>query len=281
MRTAMIGLGLMGAGMATRLAAAGHTVTGWNRTAERAAPLAEAGVRLQATPGAAARGADVVIVSLADAAAQHGALFGAGGVLSEGPVPGVLVCTSTVAPAEAEALAAATDAVLDVGLLGNHQHARDGQLRLYVGGDAAALDRARPALEPLAQQLQLVGPLGSGMRLKLLMNLLMGIEVQAMAEAAALGARLGLDRQAVLQAITVSGFASPVMRFKSRRLGADSYTDPDFRLRLMAKDLGLAMAESDGLSLPLTAAAHEAHQRAVELGLGDQDCAAISRAVGR
>src|SRR5690348_12910721 len=118
MKTAMIGLGLMGAGMATRLAAEGHTVTGWNRTAERAAPLTGIGVRLEATPGAAARDADVVIVSLADAAAQHGALFAAGGVLSEGPIPGVLVCTSTVAPAEAEALAAATDAVLDVGLLG-------------------------------------------------------------------------------------------------------------------------------------------------------------------
>jgi 3-hydroxyisobutyrate dehydrogenase len=117
--------------------------------------------------------------------------------------------------------------------------------------------------------------------MKLLLNLLMGIEVQAMAEAGALGAACGLDRQQVLRTIAGSGFASPVMAFKSRRLASDRFDEPDFRLRLMAKDLMLAskQAAAVGLSLPLATAAAETHVRATEQGLGDQDCAAVVRAL--
>jgi 3-hydroxyisobutyrate dehydrogenase len=279
---AVIGLGRMGGAMAARLVDTGQKVVVWNRTPQRSQALAEHGAEVAESPGAAARDADLVLVCVADPDAQRDVLFGDGGVLAGGAVKGVLVSTSTVAPADVVELARHTPAVLDVGLLGNHQHAREGKLRLYVGGQESTVDQIRPLLEPLAQQVLHAGPLGSGMQLKLLMNLLMGVQVQAMAEAVALGVSGGLDRRTVLDAITVSGFATPVMGFKAKRLGSGNFADPDFRLRLMAKDLGLAVAQGrqDGLRLPLTAAAQQTHAAGVERGYGDEDCAAVARMVG-
>jgi 3-hydroxyisobutyrate dehydrogenase len=166
-------------------------------------------------------------------------------------------------------------------MLGNADHARDGELRLFVGGEESTYEACRPLLKMLGKEVVHLGELGSGMRMKLCLNLLMGIEVQALAEATELAAASGLDRQLVLKTIAGSGFASPVMAFKSRRLVSGRFQEPDFRLRLMAKDLMLAskQAAAAGLSLPLVTAAAETHVRAAEQGLGDQDCAAVTRAL--
>ncbi|WP_231631250.1 NAD(P)-dependent oxidoreductase, partial [Streptomyces clavuligerus] len=131
--------------------------------------------------------------------------------------------------------------------------ARTGELRLFVGGEEKVFAAGRPLLELLGKEVVHLGGLGSGMRMKLLLNLLMGIEVQAMAEAVELAVAGGLDRAQALGAIAGSGFASPVMAFKSQRLAAGRYGEPDFRLRLMTKDLLLAAgaAERAGLRLPL------------------------------
>lgn len=101
--------------------------------------------------------------------------------------------------------------------------------------------------------------------------------------ASALGERSGLDRRVVLDAITTSGFCTPVMGFKAKRLAEEHFANADFRLRLMAKDLGLAIAESRaaGLSLPLTEAAGHTHAAGVELGYGDDDCASVARVINR
>jgi 3-hydroxyisobutyrate dehydrogenase len=276
-RVAVCGLGVMGGGLARRLVATGADVHVWNRTPARAAELGGLGAQVHTTPAAAAAHADVVILSLADDHALADVLFGQGGVLADGPYDGTLLCASTVAPAQVLELDGKAAAVLDVGLLGNGKHALDGELRVYVGGDELLLSRVQPVLDRIAKQVVHAGGLGSGMRLKLLMNLLMGIEMQAMAEAVALGAAGGLDRGLVLDAISVSGYASPVMSFKARRMAANRYTDPDFRLTLMAKDLRLAVADATeaGLSAPVTAAAATTHAEAVEAGFGEADCAAI------
>jgi 3-hydroxyisobutyrate dehydrogenase len=119
------------------------------------------------------------------------------------------------------------------------------------------------------------------MRMKLILNLLMGIEVQALAEAVELAAATGLDRQVVIDTIAGSGFASPVMAFKAKRLASGRFEEPDFRLRLMAKDLLLAEDQSSaaGLRLPLVAAAARTHVRATDQGHGDQDCVAVVHAL--
>ncbi|MGW1882606.1 NAD(P)-dependent oxidoreductase [Streptomyces sp. NPDC001970] len=278
---AVLGLGRMGTGLATRLLDQGIQVRVWNRTSERAEPLAKAGAVAAAHPADAVEGTRAAICTVADGEALGTVLRGPDGVLARGAYPGTLICASTVAPEEVVSIAGEVPSVLDVGMLGNREHARDGELRLFVGGEKRAFTVARPLLEMLGKEVVHLGALGSGMRMKLLLNLLMGIEVQALAEATELASATGLDRQLVLRTIAGSGFASPVMAFKSRRLAADRFDEPDFRLRLMAKDLMLAtkQAAEAGLRLPLAAAAAETHVRATEQGLGDEDCAAVTRAL--
>lgn len=166
-------------------------------------------------------------------------------------------------------------------MLGNREHARSGDLRLFVGGEERVFTSGRPLLELLGKEVVHLGELGSGMRMKLLLNLLMGIEVQALAEAVELAAATGLDRKLVLGTIAGSGFASPVMAFKSKRLAAGRFDKPDFRLSLMAKDLLLAadQAAAAGLRLPLVAAAAQTHVRATDQGHGDEDCVAVAHAL--
>ncbi|MEU6551375.1 NAD(P)-dependent oxidoreductase [Streptomyces sp. NPDC046915] len=276
---AVLGLGTMGAGLAARLLDQGVPVRVWNRTADRSEPLAEAGAFVAPHPADAVAGTRAAICAVADGEALGAVLRGPDGVLARGAYPGVLICASTVAPEEVVQIAGDVSSVLDVGMLGNRDHARDGELRLFVGGEEQALEACRPLLRMLAKEVVHLGVLGSGMRMKLLLNLLMGIEVQALAEASELAAACGLDRQLVLKTIAGSGFASPVMAFKSRRLVSGRFEEPDFRLRLMAKDLMLAskQAAAAGLSLPLATAAAETHARATGQGLGDQDCAAVTR----
>jgi 3-hydroxyisobutyrate dehydrogenase len=276
-----IGLGSMGGGMAHRLLAQGHDVRVWNRTREKAEDLAAAGAIVAQTPRDAAIGADVVLLSVADGRALRTVTEGPDGAFA-GLGPGaVLVNTSTVHPEQVRAFATRPETigrrVVDAGVLGNADHAREGQLRIYAGGDADAVERCRPVLDDLAKEIVHIGPLGAGMELKLVLNLVMGLEMQALAEAAAFGVARGLDRAQVLQAIAGSGFSSPVMSFKARRMIAQRFGDADFRLTLMAKDLGLVAdgAAELGLSLPMTAAACELHNAAVAAGLGELDCAAI------
>lgn len=278
---AVLGLGTMGTGLATRLVDRGIQVRVWNRTPERAEPLAEAGAFVAPHPADAVEGTSAAICVVADGEALGSVLRGPDGVLSKGPYPGVLICASTVSPEEVLQIAGDIPSVVDVGMLGNRDHARDGELRLFVGGEEQAFNACRPLLEALGKEVVHLGALGSGMRMKLCLNLLMGIEVQALAEVTELATACGLNRQSVLKTIAGSGFASPVMAFKSRRLGSGRFEEPDFRLRLMAKDLMLAtkQAAAVGLSLPLATAAAETHVRATEQGLGDQDCAAVTRAL--
>ncbi|WP_377268021.1 NAD(P)-dependent oxidoreductase [Peterkaempfera sp. SMS 1(5)a] len=279
---AVLGLGTMGSGLAARLLDQGVQTKVWNRTAERTAPLVEAGAVAAARPVEAVAGTSAAICTVADADALDAVLNGPGGVLTEAPYPGVLVCAGTVGPEDVARVAGQTRQLLDVGMLGNREHARGGELRLFVGGSQEAFSTGRPLLELLGKEVVYLGAPGSGMRMKLLLNLLMGIEVQALAEAAELGSAMGLDRQQVLGTIAGSGFASPVMAFKSRRLAAGTFDKPDFRLRLMAKDLQLALDASTaaGVRLPLVAAAADTHLSATEQGYGDEDCAAVVRAVG-
>jgi 3-hydroxyisobutyrate dehydrogenase len=278
---AVLGLGTMGSGLAFRLIEQGIPVRVWNRTAERAAPLVEAGAVAAGGPAEAAADTSATICALADGEALAAVLHGPEGVLARGPYAGALVCAGTVAPEDVARLGGRTPSVLDVGMLGNRDHARSGELRLFVGGEERAFADSRPLLEVLGKQVVHLGELGSGMRMKLILNLLMGIEVQALAEAVELAAATGLDRRVVLETIAGSGFASPVMAFKSKRLASGRFGEPDFRLRLMAKDLLLAADQSSaaGLRLPLVAAAARTHAHAADQGHGDQDCVAVVHAL--
>jgi 3-hydroxyisobutyrate dehydrogenase-like beta-hydroxyacid dehydrogenase len=277
----VIGLGTMGRAMASRLAGAGALLTVFNRTSARAADFAAGtGAAVARSPRAAAAGADAVLVSVGADADLDEVLLGPDGVFAAVPAPGVILNTSTVAPATARRLSE-LGPLVDVGILGNRAHAAGGELRAYVGGGADLVELSRPVLDPLAKQILHVGQAGGGMRLKLAMNLLMGLEMQALAEVVALGEAGGIDRAAMLDAVTGSGFAAPVMRYKAGRMAAGRFGDPDFRLALMAKDLSHAAAEAaaSGTYLPMAEAAAHTHRAAVEAGHGDADCAVIVQAI--
>jgi 3-hydroxyisobutyrate dehydrogenase len=280
-RIGFLGLGAMGAPMAIRLAEAGFEVAAFNRSEARALPLAEHGVRVACTPAEAAAEADVLMLSLATEDAVRQVLSGPAGALAAAR-PGTLVAdTSTVSPeaarAMADVIAAAGHRALDACIVGNAGHARDGELRFMIGGAEADVDAMRPVLDVLAKEIAHVGGHGMGATAKVTMNLLMGVQLQALAEAVVFGERAGLPRERLIDMIAASGFSSPMMRFKAGVMSRRAFGHADFRLSLMRKDLLLALAAAQrlGVPMPATTASYEVLTMAVNGGLGEQDCAAV------
>lgn len=280
-RIGFLGLGAMGSAMATRLAEAGFTVSAYNRSAEKAGPLADQGIQAAASPAQAAKDADALLLSLATHDAVAAVLSGPDGALAAAP-PGALVAdTSTVSPEAARATAArissAGHRALDACVIGNAQHARNGELRFMIGGDEADMAALRPVLEALAKDVVHVGGHGMGATAKVAMNLLMGVELQALSEAVVFGERAGLSRQQLIGMISASGYSSPVMRFKSGVMARQAFGKADFKLALMRKDLLLALAQAQqmGVPMPATSASYDVLTAAVNAGLGSLDCAAV------
>jgi 3-hydroxyisobutyrate dehydrogenase len=150
-------------------------------------------------------------------------------------------------------------------------------VRVFVGGPAEVLERVAPLLALLGKEVTHVGEAGAGASMKLVLNMLMGIEMQALAEAIVFGERAGLPRDAVVKAIVNSGFSAPVMRFKAGVMQRGAFDRADFRLALMRKDLALVRSEAQRMELPMAAAegAYNVLTAAVRDGLGDLDCAAV------
>lgn len=286
-RIGFVGLGAMGSSMAIRLAEAGFDVAAYNRSQAKAAPLAAHGISIAGTPAQAAAGADAVMLSLATEEAVREVLTGPEGALAAAR-PGTLVAdTSTVSPEAARALAAivtqAGHRALDACVVGNARHARDGELRFMIGGAEADVSALRPVLDVLAKEVVRVGGHGMGATAKVTMNLLMGVQLQALAEAVVFGERAGLPREQLIEMIAASGFSSPVMRFKAGVMSRRAFGQADFRLSLMRKDLLLALAAAQrmGVPMPATTASYEVLTMAVNAGLGEHDCAAVLTEVER
>ncbi len=281
LRVGVIGLGTMGGGMAGCLLDAGVPVVVHNRTAAAAEPFAARGADVADTPAKLAAAVDVVLLSLADQAAVESVLFGPDGVVHGLGPDTVVLDTSTVDPnyarERAERLAAGGHGSMDSCIVGNGEHASAGELRFLLGGPAAVLERVHPLLDVLGKQVTHLGPSGAGSSMKLLLNMLMGVQMQSLAEAVVFGERAGLPRDAVLAAITASGFSSPVMRFKAGVMGRRRFDRADFRLALMRKDLALIRSEAQRLGVPMAVAeaAYGVLTTASNAGLGDQDCAAV------
>jgi 3-hydroxyisobutyrate dehydrogenase len=280
-KIAFIGLGAMGGGMVSRLLASGANVTVYNRTRSRGEALAAEGAALATTPAAAAQGAEVVFLSLATSEVVEELLFGEHGVVEGLPEGAVVADMSTVAPDFAVAsqarLAATGHRGLDACVLGNAQHAKDGELRFMIGGTAEDVAALEPVIEPLAKEVVHLGPGGRGATAKLALNLLMGVQMQALVEAIAFGERAGLDRGALIKLIAAGGYSSPMMKFKAGVMARRAFEKADFRLKLMRKDLGLVLAETQrlGVPMPTTATSYDWLTAAQNRGLGEHDVAAL------
>jgi 3-hydroxyisobutyrate dehydrogenase len=277
---ALIGLGLMGSGMARRLLGAGFPLTVYNRSPERAAPLAAEGARAAASPREAAAGADVVISMVAHDGASRAVWQGEQGALAGVARGTVLVECSTLTVGWIEELAreaaAAGCELLDAPVTGSKTHAAAGELSFLVGGSLATLEAARPVLAAMSRAIVHVGATGHGSLLKLINNFLCGVQAASLAEALALIERSGLDRAKALEVLTNGAPGSPLVKTVSGRMTAQDYT-PNFLLKLMAKDLTYALGEGrrQGVSLSTVASALPLYEQAIASGRGEEDFSVI------
>jgi 3-hydroxyisobutyrate dehydrogenase len=279
-KIALLGLGLMGSGMAGRLLDAGYPLTIWNRTPGKTQELADRGARVAHSPREAATGAAVVISMLADVPVCRDVWLGRGEAIL-GSAPGtILVESSTVTVEWVHELELAAREhgceLVDAPVTGSKPQAAAGQLLFLAGGSSAALDKITPILKSMGRDVVHVGPVGSGARLKLINNFLSGSQVAALAEALSLIERSGLDTQKALGVLTEGAPGSPLVKLLSGRMTARQY-EPNFLLRLMAKDLRYAVseAENQGLDLDMGRAALRVFEHAIAAGQGEEDMSAV------
>jgi 3-hydroxyisobutyrate dehydrogenase len=275
-RVAFLGLGRMGAAMASRLLSVGYELTVYNRTAERAEPLVEAGARLASTPRAACAGADAVFAMTADDVSSKAMWLGDHGALAAELAPGTLAleCT-TVSHAWAvelgQRVAARGWRYLDAPVTALPAAAAAGEMTVLVGADSADLDAARPLLDALATRVLHFGPVGAGTAYKLAVNLIGAVQIASAAEGLALAERAGLDPALVVDALATGQAASPqVVRNTRRMVEAQFERDVTFTpvLRLKDVEYALRLAETLGVATPFGAAARDAFARLIALGGG-------------
>jgi 3-hydroxyisobutyrate dehydrogenase len=280
-RIGFIGLGAMGLGMASNLAESGFDLAVYNRTRAKSEEVGKLGARVADSPADATRDADVVMLSLADQHVVETMLFGENGAFDGLRDGTYIVDMSTVPPGFARELAAkASEAgyrALDACVLGNPQHSREGDLRVMVGGAEDDFRAIEPILQTLGKEVTYLGGNGMGATMKLVLNMLMGVQMPALAEAVVFGERAGLPRQKILEMIAASGYSSPVMKFRCGMMGRRAFQQAAFKLALMRKDMMLVLAESQelGVPMPVSESAYAMLTAANQQGLGDFDVAAI------
>jgi 3-hydroxyisobutyrate dehydrogenase-like beta-hydroxyacid dehydrogenase len=276
-----IGLGLMGRPMALNLLKAEFPVVIWNRTKSKTEELAKAGAKVASSAREAAAQADVLITIVSDPAALESVLWGEGALeaLRRGSV---LVDSSTVSAALAKRISAEAAArgveFLDAPVTGGTWGAEKGELVLMVGGEAATLKRVEPVLAALGKKWFHLGPNGAGQTVKVAMNLILALQVQALAEALALVIGAGVPGENLVAVLQASMARAAVLDVKAPMILKRDYT-PSFPLRLMHKDLGLALdlANQIGVPLPACAAARETYSAVKGESKEDLDYAAVAR----
>jgi 3-hydroxyisobutyrate dehydrogenase len=280
-RIAFIGLGNMGGGMAERLAESGFPITVYNRTREKGEGAEKLGARLADSPADAARDADVVMLSLATADVVQTMLYGEDGVFGVLRAGGYIVNLSTVTPEfcveTASKAAEAGYEACEACVYGAPFMARSGDLRVMVGGEEATFDALMPIFSAIGKQVTLMGGHGMGATMKIVLNMLMGIQMPAMAEAVVYGEKAGLERDRILAAINGTGYSSPVMNLRCPMMAERRFERPMFRLDLMRKDMMLLLTECQqlGVPMPVSEAAYASLTAATAQGLGHLDVAAI------
>jgi len=267
MQLGFIGLGAMGGRMASRLLAAHHDVVVYNRTSERARPLEQRGAKVASTPKDLASGVDVICSSVANDAALEQVMFGPDGALEGTRAGSIVIEMSTVNPRISRRLHEAARSkgvsVLDAPVSGSTVQAEQGQLVIFVGGEEDVYEKCRPVLAVLGSKTFYLGPSGAGATMKLCVNTLLGLGVQALAEAIALGLKAGLPRERFLQVLGETAVVSPSQKAKLDNARKDDYPAA-FPLRLMFKDFGLIAETAMELSVPMPATAAAAQVAAAE-----------------
>ncbi len=278
MQVGFIGLGAMGTGIVPRLLAAGHAVTGWNRTRSKAEPLLEAGMLWADSPRAVASRSDVVFSILTDAAAVREVALGENGVVSGFRPGGIFVHMSTIAPDASRAIAAevakAGFTMLDAPISGSPVTLAQGKAAIMVGGDAAAFEKIKPVLLAIGARAAYIGGSGLAAQMKLAINLVLMVEVIAFGEGIALAEKGGVAREVAVDAMLNSVAASPVLGYRGPFILEGRMPKvPLADVNLQQKDMTLVLdlARGSGMPVPLAAAANQMMNACRGMGLDHHD----------
>jgi 3-hydroxyisobutyrate dehydrogenase len=280
-RVAILGLGIMGGGMAANWLAKGFEVSVWNRTAAKAQALAAKGAKVSATPRDAAQGADFIFAMVSDDDASRSVWLGPDGALAGAKSGAIGVESSTLTPGWIRELAHEAQAkgvdFLDAPVGGSRPAADSGELRFFVGGDPKTYEAARPALAAVGSRMDLLGPLGAGATWKLINNQLGAGQIAALAEALEVAKKAGFKSEQISELILGGPAASPMVKLKLPRMLAQDFEPADFALNLMLKDAryAAALAQSFGTPAGMIEGAVKAFARADAKGLGAKDIAAV------
>jgi 3-hydroxyisobutyrate dehydrogenase len=275
-----IGLGLMGSRLTRRLDSFGWHVRAWNRSPKPAEELNKWGIAIAPSIAALVAQSDVILSSLANDAAVRSVYFDDGGVFSTANPGTVILEMSTISPELSRRLhqEARTRGInfLDVAISGSTPAVEAGTVTLLAGGDKGTFEQCVPIFESIARQWFLIGPGSSGVQMKLVVNLLLGLDMQAIAEAVSLGEHLQIDRNILLDVLSKTAVVAPAMQGKIRKIKDEDYS-PEFPLRLMSKDMALVMdaAAISGADLPAASLAQSVLAANVSAS-GDLDLAAIT-----
>jgi 3-hydroxyisobutyrate dehydrogenase-like beta-hydroxyacid dehydrogenase len=283
---AFVGLGAMGGRMAKRLLDARRPLTGYNRTTARAQWLVDAGMKLAASPRAAASTADVVFTMVSDSAALRAVASGPDGIIAGLRRGTTWVEMSTVSPAQTRELgrevATRGAAMIDAPVSGSVATLDQGQLSFMVGGDAAVLDRVRPYLLDIGPTITHVGELGLAVTMKVATNLALAVQMLAFSESVALAEKAGIAREGAVEVLLKSVTASPMVKYRGPFvLGMPE--EAWFNVPMMQKDLELALELGRAHGVPLASAslAHEMLTAANGLGLAEWDFAVVFDVLAR
>jgi 3-hydroxyisobutyrate dehydrogenase-like beta-hydroxyacid dehydrogenase len=273
-----VGLGVMGQGIVPRLMAAGHTVTGWNRSKDKAQALLQSGMAWADTPRAAAAASEIVFSCVTDGPAVRALALGSDGIITGLKPGGIYIDMSTIAPDTSRAVSAEFAnkglAMLDAPISGSPVTLAQGNASVMVGGEKAAFDKAEPVLRAIGSKVTHIGESGLAVQMKIAVNLLLMVEVIAFGEAVALAEKGGVTREVAVDAILKSVAASPVLGYRGPfildgKMPAVPLADVSLQQKdmLLALDLGRKL----GSPVPLAAAANEMMNACRGLGIDAND----------
>jgi 3-hydroxyisobutyrate dehydrogenase-like beta-hydroxyacid dehydrogenase len=281
MRTAVLGLGNMGAPIAQRLEQSGHALVVWNRSPRPAEAFAQRGIERMQAPANAWTRADLVFTMLADDDAVRTVILGEHGLLAAtSPHAGTLVEMSTISAGTSAEIAAVCEhagvSYLRAPVSGNPSVVTAGNLGIIVSGPAVAYQRVEQTLRDIGPNLFYVGPGEESRIVKLALNLMIGGTTQLLAEALVLAERHGLQRETMLDVITGSAVGSPYVKYKRDALTSGDYSST-FTARLLHKDLGLALeaGHDAAVPLPVTALVQQLVEECLATGMGELDLAVL------
>jgi len=275
-----IGLGLMGSRLARRLNTAGWRIRAWNRSPQTAAELKREGIAIAPSVASLVADSEVILSSLANDEAVRSVYLDKGGVFSKTEPGTVILEMSTISPELSRSLHQKARAkgvnLLDVAISGSTPAVDAGTITLLAGGDKETFEQCVSIYESIAKQWFLIGPGSSGIQMKLVVNLLLGLDMQAIAEAVSLGEHLEIDRNVLLSVLSKTAVMPPALLGKLHKINDNDYS-PEFPLRLMSKDMDLVMdaAKACGADLPAASVAQSVLASNLRAS-GDLDLAAIT-----